>query len=545
MRRSAVSTTDAVVFSGGSILTMDDPPRAEAVAVADGRIRAVGLLRECRDAAGRAARQIDLAGRCLVPGFVDAHTHPLMVGQCGSWVDCGVEATPTIERIVAALAERATTLPPDAPVCGYGYNHGTIADRRHPTAADLDRVAVDRVVLVMHSSGHGAVVNSFALHRMGVRPGTVDPSGGTIGRDVAGRPNGLLWDAAADLLTGPDGVKIGNHGPNFHFAAPAKDLGQMLDLAQATFLRAGITTVGDAQVTRRELETYLAFRDEGRLVMRVSMMVLSSLLGELTRLGLCSHLGDDRLAFAGLKLYADGALTAWRAHVSTPYAFDPCDRGLRYHEPGELQELIVRAHTFGLQTGTHAQGDAAIGMVLDAVAEAQRLAPRVDVRHRLEHCGLPTRKQVARIAELGLVPVPQPMHFVDHGDALLAVLGDRAHDVYPYGWFAAHGIPIVLSSDAPTSTPHPLAAVAGAALRRTAGGRVLGRPDQRISVTQALWGYTMGGAIALHREHAVGSIAPGKLADFAVLHADPLTLDASALPRLGVTETWVAGERVS
>ena len=195
------------VISGGPILTMADGPAPEAVALLDGRILAVGSLDDCRDAAGRGAAEVDLGGRALLPGFVDAHTHPLMLGQCAAWVDCAPPEVTSMDALVAALGRRRDGLPPTAPVWGFGVHLVDMAEGRNPTAADLDRVATDRDVAVMHRSGHGVMVNTHCLTANGITRDLPDPAGGWIERDEQGNPTGALWDAAIDLITGPEGVK--------------------------------------------------------------------------------------------------------------------------------------------------------------------------------------------------------------------------------------------------------------------------------------------------------------------------------------------------
>ncbi len=532
------------VITGGPILTMGPVPEVEAIALLDERILAIGTLEDCRAAAGRGAAEVDLGGRTLMPGFVDAHTHPLMLGQCAAWVDCAPPEVTTIDALVVALGRRRDGLPPTADVWGFGVHHGDLAERRNPIAADLDRVATDRVVAVMHRSGHGVMVNTRCLELNGITRELPDPDGGRIERDETGQPTGVLWDAAIDLITGPDGVKTLNHGPNIHIPDAPERLVDLLCNAQTMLLRSGITSVTDCQVTRREMETYLAARDDGRLRLRVSMLTLSSLLDALVELGLRSRLGDDHLAFAGLKLYADGTLTGLTAYFESGYRFDPCHHGQLYHEPDELRRLIRRAHRFGLQTGTHAQGDSAIQIVLDAVAESLADVDRRDHRHRIEHCGMPTPEQVHRIAELGVYPVPQPTHGYLVGDALVEALGERAHRYNPYGEFRAAGAPIVLSSDTPVSGPDPLEAIWASVTRRTRYGSVLGGPELLLTVDEALHGYTINGAAATKRDHVVGSLEAGKLADLVMLSANPLTVEVDELRAIRVEDTWVDGAPV-
>lgn len=538
----------ATLFTGGLIRTMTDdendtdPP--EALLVEDGVIRFVGTAAEARRAARSAVAVVDLDGRTLLPGFVDAHAHTVLHGSALDWVD--LSGARTVDEIVRLLTTRAQERPDEA-VWGYGYDQSKLAEGRHPTAADLDRVTAEQVVQIQHASGHGYVVNSAALRRAGITAQTPTPVGGRIDRDATGEPTGVVFDSACDLLTGVDGVKVANHGPNFHLPMSHAEIDRLFDLGQASFLAAGITTMCDAQVTRLESDTYLRARDAGRLRMRTEMLALSSNLEHLEALGLSSRLGDDRLRLWGVKLYADGSVIARTAYLNGhghACCGTPSPEGYLYHEPAELTALITTAHRLGLSTATHAQGPLPIGIVLDAVAEARGERPRPGLVHRIEHCGFPTSEQIGRMAALDVVPVPQPMQVSLYADSLMDEYGDFGARFYPYGEFEKAGLPVVISSDAPVTMPNPLQAVWAAATRQTIGGNVSGDDGLQASRTAALRGVTRTPAELLGRRD-VGVLRPGANGDVVLLDADPVTADLDDLPRVAVTETWVAGARVA
>jgi predicted amidohydrolase YtcJ len=402
-------------------------------------------------------------------------------------------------------------------------------------------VSRDREVYLMNASGHGGVVNSFTLEHHGIDRTTPNPIGGQFFRDAEGELTGELSDAACDILTGPDGVKIGHHGPNFHLADEPEDHVRQLRAAQQRFLEAGVTTIGDAQVSRREFDTYLRLADRGALKVRIAMYLLSHLLDETLELGMHAAFGNAHLSFAGIKLYADGTLGGWTAYFPEGYAGDPGRTGQLYHEPDEYAGLVARAHAAGLQTATHAQSPVAIGMVLDAVEAAQQATPRPDARHRIEHCGLPDPEQIERMARLSVLPVNQPQHYYNWGEGVTAAVGAPGERFNPLGEFIAAGVPVTLSSDAPVARPRPLEAIQAAVTRRTRAGSVLGADDLRIDAIEALTAHTLNGARALGREDELGSITVGKRADFTVLGADPLAVDPSAIAAIPVSETWIDG----
>ncbi|WP_166355201.1 amidohydrolase [Phytoactinopolyspora limicola] len=533
------------LFAGGLIRPAAGAERVEALAAVNGTVLMAGTLQACRTAlVPFRYDEIDLSGGTMLPGFVDAHAHPLLFGMRAAWADVSPGRVASIDELVRVLCEHAARLPPDVPIRAFGYHQDHLAERRHPTAADLDRVATDRPVDVMHTSGHGFVVNRHRLRTLGVDRHRPSPPGGQIGRDGDGEPDGRLWDAACDLITGDDGIKVTNHGPNLHLPQSESDILAGAELAQAELLRAGITTVGDAQATGKELSAYIRLHNRGRLRLRVHAYVLSSLLDQLEVLGLAGPLGDAWLRVLGVKLYADGSLTAGTAYLPGGYT-DLCHQGHLYHEPDELRLLVDRVHRMGLQAAIHAQGTVAIELVLDAFAQAMNRSPRSDARHRIEHCGLPTPDQVRRMGELGVVPVGQPQHVTEYGDGVLAAIGERGHTYTPYGWFRDAGLPVVLSSDTPVVVPNPLAAVAAAVTRRTGRGTRMGADELRLTVADALRGYTMGGAYALRRDHDLGTLEPGKRADAVVLDQDPLSVAPEDLPDVRVRQTWVDGQVVA
>ena len=518
---------------------------ATAMLVVDGRIAAVGAPDHCRARAAEFSSatpvEHDLGDAVVVPGFIDAHAHPLMLGQMMSWVDCGPERAGSIPEIVALLREAVERTPAGLPVRGYGYEQRNLAERRHPTRFELDEVATDREVYVMNASGHGGVVNSRTFEVHGVTKDTPNPSGGEFFRDDDDELTGELSDAACNILTGLGGVKIGHHGPNFHLADAPEEHVRQLRAAQLNFLEGGVTAIGDAQVTKREFDTYLRLAEEGALDVRVSMYLLSHLLDEALEMGLNGQFGNSVLSFAGIKFYADGTLGGWTAYFPDGYVGDPCRTGQLYHDPIDYAALIRRAHEAGLQTATHAQSPTAIEMVVSAIEAAQAASPRPDARHRIEHCGLPTPEQIDRMAREGIHPVNQPQHYYNWGEGVEQAIGTPGERFNPLGEFARAGVPVTISSDAPVADPRPLEAIQAAVTRVTRRGHKLGPDDLAIDRETALRAHTIEGARAIGREDDLGSLEVGKRADFAVLADDVYEVDAERIGGIAVLQTWVDG----
>lgn len=530
------------------IRTLDDADTVvTAMLIVNGLIAATGTLDECLDAAERRVAAVpevhDLGDAVVVPGFVDAHAHPLMLGQMMSWVDCGPDRAGSIPEIVALLREAAERTPDDLPVRGYGYEQRNLVERRHPTRFELDEVATDREVYLMNASGHGGVVNSFTFEKYGVTRDTPDPQGGEFFRSADGELTGELSDAACNILTGLSGVKIGHHGPNFHLGDAPEEHVRQLAAAQRNFLEGGVTTIGDAQVSSREFDTYLRLAERRGLHLRVSMYLLSHLLDDALDMGLRGQFGNAQLSFAGIKLYADGTLGGWTAYFPDGYVGDPCRTGQLYHEPAEYRALIARAHEAGLQTATHAQSPTAIEMVVAAIEAAQAADSRPDARHRIEHCGLPTPEQIERMAAAGIRPVNQPQHYYNWGEGVEQAIGTPGERFNPLGEFVRAGVPVTISSDAPVAEPRPLEAIQASVTRVTRRGRKLGPDDLAIDAMTALRGHTIEAARTIGREDDLGTLEVGKRADFAVLAADVDEVAPETIGEIAVLQTWIDGTR--
>jgi predicted amidohydrolase YtcJ len=534
---------ETLLITGGTILTMANEMEVEGVVVKGNRIEYAGSLDACRQAAGSIYKEVDLHGRCLVPGFIDPHVHVMMLGMCNTWADISYPKVKNMDDLVNVLKDFAETLPEGAAIRGFGFDKRKLEEQRYPNAIDLDRVATDRPVQIMNSSGHCNVVNHYLLDLIGVNNNTPEPIGGSFSRDVNGFPSGALFDSANDYLAKQTGVKPGNHGPNIHMPDTLDNLQTNIKVGQELLLSAGFTTVNDVQVTKQEMDSYLSARDSGLLKIRIKLSYLSNYLDTIKEIGISSTFGDDQLTMGSLKLYADGSLISGTAYLTTEYMDHERTKGYLFHEPEEFKQILIEAHKYGMQTLTHAQGDGAIELVLQAVETAQKECPRPDMRHRIEHCGLPTKEQVKRMAELEIWPVPQPQHVYLYGNGVVQAVGEEGENYSPYGWFKEHNIPIILSSDTPVALPNAFEAIYAAVTRKTAQGNSVGL-NHKITLEEALKGYTIEAAKTIHKEQSVGSIEAGKLADFAILDRNPFNVKEVELASISVVETWISGKAV-
>lgn len=535
------------IFTGGTILTMAEDRRTEAVFVEGNLIKTVGTFEECKKAAGDGYEIMDLKGRCMMPGFVDTHTHPMMLGMCRIWADLDYPKVAGIDDLIRVLKEHGKTLPEGEAIRGYAFDQRNFKEKRHPTARDLDQVSTDVYVQIMHASGHCNVVNTKLLRAIGVKDDTPDPPGGAFGRDENGKPNGQLFDSANDLLSGMHGVRPQNHGPNIHMPDSEENLMKRFEVGQAFFNRAGITTVNEVQLTKQELNTYLAARDQGKLKLRMEMSFLSNYLDEVIDLGFSSDFGDNWLSIGSIKFYSDASLLSGTANVSTGYLDSDRHEGYNYHEPEEMIALLVKAHKNRLHTLTHATGDAAVDPIIDAIEKAQSEDPWPEAIHRVEHAGLVTEEQAIRMGKLNMVPSTQPEFLHLYGDGVVEGIGEeKGCEFMPMARFKKYCSLYTISSDAPVTTPNPMEAIHAAVSRKTNNGNIL-CPEQAITIEDGLKAYTIYAAKALRRDGISGSIEAGKLADFAVLDRSPLDINAEeidSLRHICVVETWLDGQKI-
>ena len=530
----------ALVLRNGRVVTCDPRrPAATAVATRAGRIVAVGDDEAVRAEAGPAADEIDLAGRTVVPGFIDAHNHFACTAETFFAVDARPASAGSIAELLLLIDHAAERTPPGSWVRGFGMDFTKFAEGRRPTRWDLDEVTREHPVVILHVSGHYALVNSRALADRGITDDVADPPGGSLERDASGRPTGLLLDSATNLVL-QSSVDIGGHGPNIHTAIATEALVAMLDEASQRYLAAGLTTICDPQVTSRELTAYREARARGVLRIRTVAMPLSHQLEQLLAIGLVGPFGDDWLRIGGMKFYTDGAVTGGTAVFSRPMGSGGQYPGTLYHEPAELAGLLRSAAVAGWQLAIHTMGDKAMGIMLDAVEAAVAAAPYWDARHRIEHATWQTPDQLRRIARLGMVPVNQPGSIVELGDIWRDHLGDRIERATPMREELELGIRPVISSDAFVQSYRPLDTVAAAVRRVTPSGVRVGA-DQELTIEEALSAHTIDAARALHLDDRIGSIEAGKLADLAVIDGDLLGTPPESIRELPIWMTILGG----
>lgn len=530
-----------LIFTHARVQTLDASfTMAEAVAVQEGRIVAVGVNADVLNLKRPTTQVVNLNGATLLPGFNDAHCHVLHFGFALDRVSLASPPVRTVADIVQRLTDRAVHVSANAQtwIQGRGYDQNKLAERRHPDRQDLDAVFGNPCVLITHTSGHAVSVNSRVLALAGITRETPDPPGGTIVRDAQGEPTGVLLENAINLA--------------YAAAPPSTHAEKVAAIGRASeaMHQMGITSASDASTGLEDIAAYREAAERGLLTTRCTLMMLLPQLADggrfLSPSELRADADTDWVQIGPAKIFSDGALTTRTALLREPFADMPNQRGTAMWDTDQFHSLIRQAHQAGWQIAAHAIGDSAIDLCLDAFSQAQAHLPRADARHRIEHAMLLWQDQIGRMARLGILPVYQPEFIARLGDAYITALGrPRADRLMPYQATQQAGLPLIFSSDLPVVPGAPLSGIASAVQRRTPNGETLDS-SQNVDVRDALRAYTAGGAYSVFAEHDRGTIAPGQRADFVVLNRDPAALPPDEWAEaLSVTATLVGGQVVS
>jgi len=498
-----------------------------ALAVRNGRILAVGD--EALRRAGAAARRLDLGGAAVFPSFIDSHAHMRGLGALLESRD--LRHVASIAEIAAYVRERASAVPKGEWIVARNWDQ-TNWGGAFPSARDLDKAAPDHPVFLSRVDGHAAWVNSRALALAGVTKQTPDPPGGKILRDADGNPTGVLIDRAMNL------VRSRIPPPSF------EQIKRQLALAAAECARLGLAGVHDAGVTAEDLRAYRELLAEGRLPVRIYAMIAGD--GPLWRQFL--QRGPETgpwLTVRAIKLYADGALGSRGAAMWQPYSDDKGNTGLLITPREEIERIARQAAARGFQVCTHAIGDRANRVVLDAYAAV--LGGPNDKRFRIEHAQVVSLPDFRLFKEFSVIPAIQATHATSDMRWAEARLGpDRVAGAYAWKRFLQLGIPVANGSDFPVEEPDPLPGFYASVTRQDREGRPPGgwMPDQKMTREEALESWTISAAYAAFEEKVRGTLEPGKYADFVVLDRDIMTVPDAEILRTKLKMHFIDGRPV-
>jgi predicted amidohydrolase YtcJ len=520
-----------LVLVNGKVWTEDPAhPEVEAVAIAGNTILAAGSTADMRKLAGPGSKIVDLAGRRVVPGFNDAHIHVMVGGED----ELGVHLTSakSVAEFRQRIADFAHTLPKGVWILNGMWDEQRWTEHALPTHSMIDDVTPDNPVAVMRTDLHMLVANKLAMQLAHVDRNTKDVPGGVILRDADGNPTGIFKDAAKALILS---------------AIPPADedhVKQDILAMERVAARNGVTSVQDMATMANDTEGILRLRSvqalyrENKLTVRFAEALSLNYAQQLSQLGIEHDFGNAYYHIGSLKSFADGGLGASTAWFTAPYTDNPANPGIasdQLRHPEEMYAAMRTADQAGLQLITHAIGDRANHEILDLYERLGKEDGPRDRRLRIEHAQTLLPSDIPRFASLNIIASVQPFHAIDDGRWAERRIGpERIKTTYAFRSLFDSGAIVCFGSDWPVSPLRPITGIYAAVTRRTIDGKNPDGwvPDQKVSVAQAVHAYTVNAAYAEGEEQIKGSIAPGKLADLAVLsqdifHMDPVTIDAT------------------
>ncbi len=516
---------------------------AEAVAIANGHILAVGSDAEIQGYAGASTRVVDLKGRLAVPGLIDSHAH--FIGGGFQLLSVDLKDARSEEEFTGRIAAKAKMLAPGRWLLGGDWDEQAWASAKLPTRQMIDAVTGDHPAFLSRYDGHAVLANSLALKLAGVTRATPDPVGGVIVRDGTGEPTGIFKDAAQDLISRA-------------IPRPSEaEMTEALHAALAEAARVGLTSLHSITVDADswngsftgEIQLLRRAELEGWLTCRMYEIIPITRWEKLRDAGIEHNMGDDFIKLGGVKAFADGSLGSATAWMYEPFADDPGNRGIPLplmNPPAKMEALASGADLAQIQICIHAIGDRAIAEILDMYERLGGSNPAAH-RFRIEHAQHTRPQDFARFGKLGIVASMQPYHAIDDGRWAEKRLGpERAKWSYAWRSMLDAGAPLAFGSDWPVAPLSPILGIYAAVTRATLDGKHPDGwfPEQRLTVEEALRAYTQGSAYAAFQENEKGSIAPGKLGDVVVISDDLFTIPPAKIKDARVVMTVMGGKIV-
>ena len=532
----AIDDSGVLLFDhvNGYTLTARGLTRFSGLVVAGGKVVETGDADALR---GRFAdaRVIDAHGKTLLPGLIDAHGHVIDLGFEGVEID--LTGTTSLTQSLQRIADYARANPHRTWLQGGGWNQVTWKLTRFPTARDLDTVVSDRPVALSRIDGHAKWLNTAALSAAGITAKTADPVGGRIERDPEGNPSGVLVDKAMDLVD--------------RLIPPPTDAERLeaLRSAMAHLNSVGLTSVGDAGVTAGVISLYQQLADRHELTVRIYAMIggVDEDFAAFATAGPMIGYGGDFLTVRSVKLFADGALGSRGAALLAPYSDSPHQRGLKFMSDAAMAAKIEKGLKAGFQVNVHAIGDAANRQVLDGFETTYRRVGGRELRNRIEHAQVVTLADIPRFKQLDLIASMQPTHATSDKNMAESRIGaERLRGAYAWRRFLDQGTRIAGGSDFPVESDNPFFGLYAAVTRTDHEGQPAGgwHAEQAMTLIEAFRAFTLDAAYAQHQETLLGSLEPGKWADFILVDRDPFAIPVADLWKVQVEQTWVGGEKV-
>ena len=529
---------DTIIFNGRVITVNEKDELAEAVAVQGNKILAVGDNDEVKALAGPDTKMVDAGGNTVMPGFIDSHIHFGMYGLLGHGIiNVDYSHAQSIADIQRLIEEDVAQKKPGEWIKLQGYDHNKLSDGRHPTTQDFDAVAPNNPVQCTRCCAHMGVYNTAALKIAGVE-----------------KPEQF---APGEVVSGPDGSLTGLLKESAHMFVSTKvefsegDLIDGLVNANNIMLSLGITSIHEAGCYgAHSFKAMQTASMKGLVDVRMYPMVFDmfgkessiEFINDYIKTGVITGLGNEKYKIGPVKIMLDGSSSGPSSATFEPYSHDANLKGILVWQPEETEEMIMKAHKAGFQVTAHAIGDKAVDMMVTAIEKALAACPRKDHRHRIEHAGLTNPQLIDRIANAGIIPIPNPSFITINGRDYNRFYGDRVDYMFPLMSYLDKGVPAAIGSDAPVTHPNPMSSLYGALNRKDKKNNVETGPSQKIGIMDAIRMFTYNGAYASFEEQRKGSLEAGKLADITILSQDILETPTEDITNVVVEYTFVDGK---
>lgn len=524
------SSPDTILHNANIFTSNLKQPKAEAIALSNGKIVAVGSNADILYLAGSYTTKINLSGKTIMPGFIDAHSHPAYSGRAHLRnVDCDLRS---IRAIKEAIKSKLVNTPPNEWISGFKYDDTKTSDGRYINRYDLDEISPNHPVMITHRGGHTAYVNSKALQLAKLDKNTPDPEGGLIVRGDNGEPTGLLKENAVELVSS----LIPNEFTREDNQAGVKLITKMM-------AKSGVTSVTDAYGNQQFLTAYRDALKANELSTRINCMIGYFEIDSMIEQGIKTGDGDEWVRIGGMKLTCDGSISERTARLSKPYIGSVDDYGIIVMDEEELYNYAIKAQKANWQIGIHANGDVGIEKSLNVFEKIQKEHPRIDPRFRLEHCTVINKNILKRIKNLNAIPNPFSTYVYFHGEKMVAYGKERLEHMFAVKSFLDAGINVTQTSDYPPGPFEPMMAIQSSVTRTDMSGNVWG-PSQKITVEEAIKVGTINGAYASYEENIKGSLEVNKLADLVVLEKDPTQVNPNTIIDIKIERTMVNGKWV-
>ena len=520
---------DIILYNANIITVNSKQPKAEAIAIINDKIIAIGNNDSILRLASGFTKKINIEGKTITPGFIDSHSHPASSGRSHLRnVDCDLRS---IEEIKNAIYKRTKITPTGEWVSGFKYDDTKTKEKRFINNKDLDKVSPNHPVYISHRGGHTGYVNSLALSLAKIDKNTSNPDGGHIEKDpISGELTGRLLERATYAVEN----LIPNEFTRADYQEGAKVISEMMS-------KTGITSVTDAGTGSRSLQSYKDAHDNGELRTRIYCMIRGYAFDEINQSGKKTGYGDKWVKVGALKLACDGSISERTARLSEPYIGRPNDYGIIVNTEEQLYKQAIKAHKEDWQIGIHANGDIGIDIALNVYERLQKENYKKDPRFRLEHCTVINDKLIKRIKALNAIPTPFSTYVYWHGEKMKEYGKDRLENMFAVKSFLDAGINVTQTSDYPPGPFEPMMAIQSSVTRTDYNGEIWG-PSQKISVEEAIKVGTINGAYASFEENIKGSLEIGKLADLVILDKNPTIVDPMTIIDIPIQRTMVGGK---